>query len=479
MNYKSIIICILLPLIISSCKLQKDYKRPFIDIPTSWQNQTNHEPLAFNKNWWQQFEDPVLNDYIQFALANNKDLKIAVHRVRQAAADYGVVSSYLYPEIDLNILTERLGVSQITYALPPGMARTNWLLSPYFSLFYEIDIWDRVKNLSEASFFEVMSQVQHRRMILLTVVSAVASTYIELRKFDQQLLVSLETLKAREEALRIISLRYKGGQVSMMDVRQAESEVETARAAKTEYERLVTITENTLRVLLGLNPGPIKRGKTIDELSHNIEVPMGLPSDLLCQRPDIQKAEDELISSHANLASIKALFFPTLDLNGAYGASSLQLSNLFTNPANMWSIGITLFEPIFNACKTFYQVQSAAEIEWQALFNYLQVIQQAFKEVDNALISEIKFKELEKIDARKVFIDSDYLRLATIRYDNGETDYLNVLDAERKLFQSELDLAKSQSEHLKSYVDLYKSLGGGWIIDSDTFMLNQPSMKLD
>jgi multidrug efflux system outer membrane protein len=465
--------------VLGGCKLQPDYKRPCVDIPQHWREKANRGSLAFNIGWWIQFEDPVLDCYIRFALANNKDIKIAVHRVKQASADWGIAASFLLPEVDINATVNRFEVSELTTAIPPGASRVNWNLFPFLSLSYEIDIWQRVKNLSDAGFWDFMASIQNRRTVLMTIVTSVASSYIDLRKLDQQLLVSKETLRARLEALRIITLRFEAGEVSLMDVRQAQSEVESAQVIKTKIELAITITENRLRVLLGLNPGPVKRGKTIDELTRKIYVPTGLPSDILCQRPDIIQAEDQLIAAHARLGAVKALYFPTFDLTAVYGYNSFQLNNLFTNAAKTWAYGVSIFEPLFNACRTYFQVKSAKEIQWQALFNYLNIIQQAFKEVDDALITEIKTKELQDIEFAKVETDADYLRLATLRYDNGETDYLTVLDAERKLFNSQLDYIETQSSHLKSYVDLFKVLGGGWVISADSYMLNQPPMQVD
>jgi multidrug efflux system outer membrane protein len=470
---------ILFFILLAGCSLQPDYKRPKVDIPNNWREKSNRGSLALNKNWWLQFNDPVLTCLIKYALGNNKDLKIAVHRVKQAAADWSSVSSYLYPDLNLNALVNRFEISEIVTPMPPGGERLNNNYFPYLSLSWEIDIWQRVKNLNDAAFWEFMASIQNRRTILITVVSAVANSYFELRKLDAQLIVANETLRARIDALKIITLRFKAGEVSLVDVRQAQSEVESAQVVKTKIELQITITENRLRVLLGLNPGPISRGNTIDQLSKNIYVPTALPSDLLCQRPDIKEAEDKLIAAHAKLGAVKALYFPKIMLNGNYGFNSLHLNTLFTNPAETWSIGFSLFEPIFNAFRTYFQVKSAKEIEWQTLFNYLLIIQQAFKEVDDALITEIKTKELEKIEFAKVETDADYLRLATLRYDNGETDYLTVLDAERKLFDSQLQFIETQSNHLKSFVELFKTLGGGWVVDADCYMLNQEPMRVD
>ena len=466
-------------LALSGCKIQPDYERPLVDIPKEWTEPANRGSLAFNTNWWIQFEDPVLDCYIRYALANNKNLKIAVHRVKQASADWGIAASFLLPEVDINAQVNRFEVSQITTAIPPGSSRVNWSIFPYLSLSYEIDIWQRVRNLSDASFWDFMASIQNRRTVLMTVVTSVASSYIDLRKLDRQLEISKETLRARLEALRIITLRFEAGEVSLMDVRQAQSEVEGAQVIKTKVELAITITENRLRVLLGLNPGPVKRGKTIDELTKQIYVPTGLPSDLLCQRPDIIQAEDQLIAAHARLGAVKALYFPTFDLTALYGYSSFQLNNLITNPAKTWAYGISVFEPLFNSFRTYFQVKSAKEVQWQALFNYLNIIQQAFKEVDDALITEIKTNELQNIEFAKVETDADYLRLATLRYDNGETDYLTVLDAERKLFNSQLDYIETQGNHLKSFIELLKVLGGGWVIGADSYMLNQPPMRVD
>lgn len=472
-------LCLLLLLFLVSCNLQKPYKRPCLDIPKRWRLPTNHDNIAYNARWWHQFQDPVLDCYIRTALANNKDLKIAVHRVLQVCDEWKIVSASLYPEVDANLIVQRGEVSANATALLPGESRVSWDLNPFFSLSYEVDVWKRVQNLSDAALFDLFASVQARRIVVMGVVTAVASTYVKLRMYDAQRIIANQTLDSRLAAVKLINTRYEAGQVSLMDVRQAEAEAEDAAVTKTQLELAISLTENLLSVLLGQNPGPKVRGKTIDELQRTIYVPMGLPSELLCQRPDIMQAEDQLESTHFRVGAAKALFFPQIFLTADYGAQSTQLSNLWSGGSRTWTYGLNIVENIFDAGKIYYQFRSAKELRWQALYNYQNVIQTAFKEVDDALITENKTKELIDIESARVDTVGDYLRLSTLRYDNGETDYLTVLDAQTRLFESQLSLVGVQNDHIASYIDLYKSLGGGWVPSADCYAITRPAMRVD
>lgn len=240
-----------------------------------------------------------------------------------------------------------------------------------------------------------------------------------------------------------------------------------AKAQVIQFELQIATQEDQLSVLIGSNPRSIMRGQTLDELAMPPCIPAGLPSQLLCQRPDIMEAEQLLIAANAQIGVARAQFFPTITLTGMFGFESLQLSSLFTNPGRTWNYGINLLQPIVNGGNLISQLQLAKAQKCAAYWHYLKTIQTAFAEVDDALITHQKMLELVVVRAKNVEVLKLYLHLATLQYNEGETDYLSVLDAERKLFQAQLDHATAQGDSLLSIVSLYKTLGGGWVVDAD------------
>lgn len=471
-TYKTLIASLVTAtLLLTACRLEPPYQRPCLDIPCGWRQPTNHTSTACNIAWWRQFDDHVLNCYIRIALENNKDLKMAIHRVRQACAELCIVSSYLYPELDGNLTVLRQELSAATHTLPFGAPRTTNYYNPYLSASYEFDIWGRIRASTEAAQDALLATIEARRTVVQTVVTAVAATYMRLRQYDKQLEIARSTFKSRMEALKIAELRFEGGLTSLMEVKQSEAELLSAETSAESYIISIQKEENALCVLLGINPTCLQRGKTLDELDRDICVPMGLPSELLCRRPDIREAEDKLMETNALVWRAKALYFPQITLTGMLGAASTELSNLFSNAAQTWLYGFHLTQQIFNANRITCQVTRAKEERWEAVYNYQQTILQAFREVNDSLIAQTQLSKIIRVQTDRVSALTDYLSLANIRYDNGEVDYLNVIDAQTKLFNSQIDLAQAQGDHLISYIDLYKSLGGGWITNADGFAL--------
>jgi outer membrane protein, multidrug efflux system len=297
-------------------------------------------------------------------------------------------------------------------------------------------------------------------------VSSVASTYIELLELDKRLEIARQTLKSFEESLRLVKLRFEGGVSSELEVRQAESQVETAAALIPPLETQVAQKENQLSVLLGQNPGPLKRGRTLDEMVLP-GVPASQPSDLLEQRPDILQAEQDLIAANAKIGEAKAEYFPKFNLVALLGFETPELDNFFNASSLFYKFGAALLQPIFEGGRIRNQVKAREALKDQALFKYQQTILTAFKEVNNALIAHRNSGEELGVQTRHVGVLKDSLRLAKLRYDEGLVDYLNVLDAERNLFNAELDLAQTQGARFLTLVDLYKALGGGWEVEAE------------
>ena len=270
------------------------------------------------------------------------------------------------------------------------------------------------------------------------------------------------TAEAYKESLRIFELRFKEGFTSAVEVNMIRSEYEQALARIAQFERTVPQLENGLSILLGRNPGPIPRGKTLDQLGLPA-VPAGLPSDLLEQRPDVRGAEQDLIAANARIGVAKSLYYPSINLTGAFGYSSTDLSKLFRTYSQMWSLAASVTAPIFTAGSIWGQVKFAEAQKQELVVRYQQIIQAAFREVDDSLIDQKQTREELAAYGRRTDALREYARLAQLRFDNGYTSYLEVLDANRSLFDAELTYAQTKASLFRSFVGLYKAMGGGWV----------------
>jgi multidrug efflux system outer membrane protein len=297
-------------------------------------------------------------------------------------------------------------------------------------------------------------------------VSSVAASYTNLRDLDRQLEIAKKTAKIRGESYAIFQDRFQGGIISELELSQVKSQYDEALATIPQFEKAIVQQENALSVLLGRNPGPIPRGKDIDQLARPL-VPAGLPSDLLERRPDIRQAEQNLIAANAQIGVAKAAYFPTITLTGAFGYSSAELSQMFGPYSVIWNYGGAMAAPIFTAGKIAGQVQAAEAVQQQSLFGYQQTVQNAFREVNDALIDQDRTREQLVAQGRQVDALRQYATVARLRYDNGYTSYIEVLDAERSLFNVELQYAQTQETLFLALINLYKAMGGGWVNEAD------------
>jgi multidrug efflux system outer membrane protein len=461
--------------LLTSC-IKPNYTPQYVDIPNTWRLKGDEGSTLCNFRWWEQFQDPVLNRLIDIALENNLDLQVAISRVLEYYGRLGVTNSYLYPEVDLQANYNRTEVSLLEPTLTAIEVQNRIFntFQGFFNLNWELDFSGRLSSASEAAYADLMAQVEARRVVVITVVTSVANAYILLRQLDGQLDISKKTLMSRVESLELAKSRFLLGETSEMEVKQAESEVKDAAIRVIQFERDIPQQENHLSILLGENPRAIERGSVLATWGYPFEIPAGLPSDLLTQRPDIAEAEQKLIAANAHVAEARALFFPQINLTGFFGNESDQLKTLLTSPAQMWQYGFNLLEPIFNAGRTSYQVDATKAQRDEALFNYRQTILTAFQEVEDALIGTQKNQELVIEHQEQVQVLSEYLHLAQLRYLEGEIDYLNVLDAERSLFEAQLAMIAAQADNFHVVVQLYGALGGGWVIDADPVKAERP-----
>ena len=356
---------ILLAVSLAGCAVGPDYARPEVVKPEGFRFQQADARELANVAWWKQFNDPVLDGLIDEALTNNYDLQIAAARVEEFAGRFATTRAQGFPQIGYGASASRDRLS----TQPPGIPNPQTTYQAFLNASWEIDFWGRIRRLSEAAQADLLATEEARRSVVLTLVSAVAIGYITLRDLDKQLEISRRTVKTREDAVTLFDLRFKGGVVSQVEVAQVVSEFEAAAAVVPATERAIAQSENALAVLIGRNPGPIPRGRTVDELTLP-GVPAGLPSDLLERRPDIRQAEQNLIAANARIGAARALYYPTISLTGLLGTASTELGDLFSGPARVWSFAGSLTGPIFTGGAIRGTVEQAEAQQRQLLATY-------------------------------------------------------------------------------------------------------------
>ncbi len=453
--------------LLAGCVLGPDYKRPAIEAPKAFQYEPKDAANTADTLWWKQFQDPVLDRLIAEALAHNTNVQIAAANVEQAAAVLTQTRSQLFPQVGYGATGERQkSVEPAVAKLIPNYPNPVTAYQALLSASWEIDLWGRIRRQSESALANVLATDEARRGVILSLVAQVASSYLQLRGLDAQLVVANQTLGTYAESVKLFTLQFKYGQVSQMNVAQSQSQYETAAAQIPLIESQIAQTQNALAVLIGRDPGPIARGKSVDDFVLPT-VPAGVPSALLERRPDLLQAEQQLIAANAQIGAAKALYFPTISLTGAFGGASSDLSNLFKGSARVWSYAGNLVGPIFTFGAISGQVAQAEAAQTAALLNYQLAIRNAFADVDNALVANQKLQEQLAAQVRLVAALKDYSRLARLQYDGGYTGYSTVLQAEQALFPAELNLASIRAQVFASSVAIYKAMGGGWVSEAD------------
>lgn len=462
------LLCLTLMLMLGGCMFGPDYRRPETEIPKTFRFDNKQTQDIADTMWWEQFQDPVMNDLIKAALAENKNVGVAAARIMEFQGHYGATRSELFPQIGGQVTGSHREINSLT--LPPPLAsntKRSWeIYTVSINASWELDIWGRIRRLSEAARAQLLASEEGRRATILTLVSSVASSYINLLALDRQLEIAKRTAASRAQSVEVFELRFSGGVISQMELAQIQSQYEVAAAAIPPLESQIAQQENALSVLLGRPPGPIPRGRELKELNLPV-VSAGLPSELLVRRPDLQQAEQKLIAANAEIGAARALYLPRISLTGLLGVASNHLSGMFSSPARLAAFGVMTSIPIFTAGGIAGQVKQAEGRHQQALLQYEQAILVAFKEVEDALISVQKTREQLTPQGRRVNALRDYNEMARLRYDEGYTSYIEVLDSERSLFEAETSFAQIQSTVFGSLINLYMVLGGGWIAEAD------------
>ena len=414
--------------------------------------------------WFEVFKDQELQNLIKTAMVQNYDLRTAGARINAARANLGLARSDQFPQFDAtaDLTSNRFSRNGQLAASGQGGQRRSFGSVLLNLLTFEIDVWGRLRNQTKAARAELRATEEDRKAVMTTVVGDVATSYFSLLELDSQLDIAKRTLATRENSLRLIKARQQGGLATMLDVRQAEELVYQASQTIPDTERAIEQTENQISLLLGSNPGAIARGEPLAQQEVLPAVPAGLPSSLLERRPDIRAAEENLTAQRALVSAAKAAYFPRISLTGLLGFQSNQLSSLFTGPSRAWTFVPQITQPIFSGGRLKSDVKFARSQQELALVAYQQTIQNAFREVSDALIQYRKVKEIRVQQELLVTTLQDRSRLAYLRYEGGVDTLLNALDADREVFEAELNLTQTKRDELISVVQLYKALGGGW-----------------
>ncbi len=445
-------------LFVAGCAMGPDYERPETVMPEAFRQTTESGTSIANLNWWELFADEQLNSLIKIALEQNRDMAIAVARIEEARAVLGFVRSDQYPQFDVAAGANR-GNSVPGTSFITGIGNTFVLAG---NLSFELDLWGKLRRSTEAARAELLATVEASNSVKITLIADVASAYLLLLDLDTRVAIAERTLDTRNESLRIIQARFERGTVPLIDVNQAQIEKYDAQAQLLALQREDVQVENLLNILLGQHPGAIVRERHGIYSVEPINVPAGLPSELLERRPDVRVAEQRLAAQTARIGVAEAIRFPSLSLTGTLGLASDELSGFFSSDNKTWGLSAGLIAPVFNAGRNKRRVEAEIARTEQALLNYEQTVLQALREVEDSLIGIHTYEGevLARESQQKAAISAAMLSRA--RYDGGVTSYLEVLESERSLFRAELLASSTHREQLVSYVTLYKALGGGW-----------------
>jgi multidrug efflux system outer membrane protein len=449
-------------LLLSGCMVGPDHVRPDVPLPARFAaTQADQPAAAIARGWWKLFEDETLNALVDRALAENSDVQRAVARIEQADALLREVGAALFPDVGLDAAASRSRISGVGSPIPAGapLYRNNFQTA--ISTSFEIDFWGKLRRASEAARAQALGTRYARDTVELTLVSQLVGNYLNLRALDAQIALSRDTLGTRRDNAGILRTRTERGLSTELELQQSLGAVAAIEAQIADLERSRAIAENQLGLLSGqldlnIAPGDLR------SLPLPLQPPAGLPSSLLDARPDIRRAEAELASASAQIGVAKAALYPSISLTGNYGSQSRELSDLFSGPANIWSLGIGLDLPLFDAGRRSARVDQATAQQKQALAAYVSTVRGAFTDVRDALVAGTQYAQSVSALQAQTDAAKRSLELAQKRYDAGYSPYLEVLDAQRSANDASLALVRARQAQLAGVVNLYVALGGGW-----------------
>ncbi len=451
--------------ILAGCAIGPNYKRPDVTAPSAFRGQAAPESASLaDLSWWDLYPDPALRALIKEALTDNNDLRTAIARVDRARALAGVARSGYFPHIgyeggaqhDRNVFKLNPDLS-----LPSGNRSSDLFLGG-LSTAWELDVWGRIRRSNEAALADYLATEDARRALMVTVASSVAQAYFELEELDRRLIIAKNSTTAFESTYALFSRRFNAGIASRLEETRAESALADARGSIAEIERQIALKENQISVLVGRNPGEVKRSLPQGELGEPPAIPAGLPSTLLERRPDVREAEETLVSANARIGVAKSDFFPRIGLTALLGRVSTDLSTFTSGPSAVSALAATVAGPVFTGGALTSEYRAARADYDQAKYQYFQTVIKAFQEVSDALISADKLAELEKEQKQAVDALNESVAIADRRYRGGLASYYEVLEAQQLLYPAETALSQTQRDRLLTIVQLYKALGGGW-----------------
>ncbi len=442
---------------LSGCLMGPDYVRPTQDVPEQFRGQSEASADSLgDADWRAVYAEPALQALIAEALAANLDLRMAATRVEQAAAQLGAAGLRQLPQLNGSGAVSRSQAS--SYAQSPGQPRIGESGSLGVNLSWELDFWGRLRRLSEAARADWLASQYAERAVRVSLVANVASAYYSLCTLDERAGAAGRSVQTREAFLKLTRAQFQRGVISGLDVASAEAQLAAAQVSIQDLARQREQTENALSVLLARQPQTLDRGACAGPIA----APAGLPSRLLERRPDLLQAEQGLAAANARIGAARAALFPTLSLTGAFGSLSTDVSELLTGPAETWSVGVGLLQPLLDADRNAYQVDLARARSREALLQYEKTVRVAFREVADALVAQTRNASV--LQAQQA--QADALRraeeIAQARYRAGYSSYFDVINADRDLFAAEQAVAQARLGAQQATVDLYRALGGGW-----------------
>ncbi len=439
---------------LAGCRVGPNYKRPDIPAPPQFragEPQPGQASLGDVK-WFDLFQDDTLRSLITEALQANFDIRIAAQRVIQAEGQLAATRSALFPQLDAQAGASRTGLNAPITSAAGIFGIASW----------EIDLFGKLRRATEASRADLLAVQENQKAVMQILVAQVASSYFDLREYDAEIVLVQESIKTRQDSLMLVQSREQGGVGNLLEVDQAKTLVDSAQANLAQLEQAREQTENLINSLLGKQPGPVARGRSLTNQPQPPQIPSGLPSSLLERRPDLRVAEQQLIAANARVGEAKAAFFPSINLTGTGGYQTSDLLGIATRTGGAYGMSGVVDLPIFTAGRLSGNYKTAKAQHEELLISYQKAINGAFHDVSNALVGYQKTKEYTVSVNQLAATLRDQTMLANARYEGGVSSYLEVLDTERQRLTAEQQLAQGQRDVLTSLVQLYKALGGGW-----------------
>jgi outer membrane protein, multidrug efflux system len=445
----------------ASCAVGPNYKRPPVDSPAAFRDDNAVTNKSFaDLAWWQVYQDNILQSLIREAFTNNYDLRIAVTRVEQARQVAAQARAQFVPSVGYSGTVSQ-GRNDLFGSAFPNNAVTTGSAVATLNAFWEVDLWGRVRRLNESARAQFFASEEARRGVRLSLLSEVATDYLQLLELDQEMVITISTTNSFGDSLKIFTQRLEGGTASDLEASRAEAALDDAASAMPSIQEQISIKENELSILLGRIPGPIHRGSALlAELPP--EVPAGLPSALLERRPDVRETEQLLRSANAQIGESVADFFPQIGLTALLGKISPELSAFSLGSANAWGIGAEAAGPLFEGGRLVGQYRQAKAARDEARLRCRQIVLTALQDVSDALIARQRLGEIREQLVREVAALERAVDVSTKRYIAGKASYYEVLEAQQQLFPAQLELARTRRDEQLAVVDLYKALGGGW-----------------